>query len=357
VERQASRLRAIMALVMVNVLWGASFPIMKATNLIMEQRWMDYSGIPSPIGVKTFFQVQSACFFIAIRFVFALVLLGLLMSRLFRPMGVTQWRNGALTGIAFSAGFLFQVIALHEIPASRSGFLTSLAVVFTPLLMIVLERRFPRLPVVGGVLLALVGTAILTGVCEFGSPWGLRMTANATQRIGAGDMLTLLAALLFAIQIILIDSFGNQMSPAQLTPGMFLATFAAGSIAFTGMQAAPAAEGALGFWASLLADVPFLSLTVVMSLFCTVVAFYWMNKYQPCVSPAHAALIYTLEPICATAWAMFLPGLVSGLTALDYPSERPGMAILLGGLLVVSGNVLALWPPREVEPARRVVQA
>jgi drug/metabolite transporter (DMT)-like permease len=99
-------------------------------------------------------------------------------------------------------------------------------------------------------------------------------------------------------------------------------------------------------WSDLLVNVPFLALVVVMSVFCTVLAFYWMNRYQAHVTPSQAALIYTLEPIFATVWAMFIPGLISPLIGLDYPSERPGWELGIGGLLVVIGNALALWPTK-----------
>jgi drug/metabolite transporter (DMT)-like permease len=67
-----------------------------------------------------------------------------------------------------------------------------------------------------------------------------------------------------------------------------------------------------------------------------------MNKYQCYVPPAHAALIYTLEPIFATGWAVWLPGLVSPLIGIRYASERPGWETVVGGLLVIAGNGLAL---------------
>ena len=56
-------------------------------------------------------------------------------------MTAAYWVMGAVAGGVYSAGLFLQVVALNDIPASRSGFLTSLAVVFTPLLMIAVDRR------------------------------------------------------------------------------------------------------------------------------------------------------------------------------------------------------------------------
>ena len=97
-------------------------------------------------------------------------------------------------------------------------------------------------------------------------------------------------------------------------------------------------------WAGLLADGPFLALTAITSVFCSALAFWLMNAYQPEVSPVQAASIYTLEPVFATLWAIWLPGVLSPMIGLEYPSERPDLMLVLGGSLIVMGNVVGLGP-------------
>jgi drug/metabolite transporter (DMT)-like permease len=286
--------------------------------------------------------------FLIIRFSLALALVAMFMPELFRGMTSAHWLMGMATGILFSAGMVPQVLGLHAIPASRSGFLTSLSVVFTPLLMITVERRLPRWAVVAGAVVALAGTAVLTGLCEWSGGLSVRLASDASNRFGIWDIMTVLAAFLFAVDIILIDLFSQRMPPGNLTPGMFLATLICASILL--LATIPLANRSLEPIAActrMLADIPFLLLTLSTSVFCTVLAFHLMNKYQAHVSPAHAALIYTLEPIFATLWAMCLPGQISPLVGLDYASERPGWELVMGGLLVVSGNALALAPSRK----------
>jgi drug/metabolite transporter (DMT)-like permease len=288
--------------------------------------------------------VLGAAFYMSVRFAIALALLAVVMPGLFRGLTREHWRLGAYVGLSFAAGSILQIVALNEIPASRSSFLTSLAVVFTPLLMVTVERRWPRPVVLAGVALALAGTAVLTGIVELGGRFGLRTAGEAATRWQLGDTLTTIAAFLFAVQIIQVDLFSRRMPTAQLTPGMFVATMSFGVVTFAAGVIAMPSSTALPARLTLLQDGSFMTLTVVTSLLCTVAAFYLMNKYQPFVTPADAALIYTLEPIFATFWAMWLPGLISPLVGLDYPSEEPGWQLTAGGLLVVAGNVLALWP-------------
>jgi drug/metabolite transporter (DMT)-like permease len=368
------RRRAILALVMVNLLWGISFPAMKATNLLVEAQqagnaqpspadktMLVESAVPRDTLAVATTQVTAACFLITVRFSIALVLLGLFFPRLFRGLTAEHWRMGAWTGLAFAAGFVLQIVGLNYVPASRSGFLTSLTVIFTPIAAVVIERRFPRVSVLFGAAAALVGTGILTGLFELTGPFGLRLASGALGRIGPGDWLTATAAGVFTLQILLIDRYSRRMSAGQLTPGMFVATLGIGVCLFvSGHAMQPPARGAAA-WSGLLADLPFLVLVFVMSVFCTVLAFYWMNKYQAHVSPAQAALIYTLEPVFAALWAMILPDMITSLTnayvhssgaaaatfRLNYVSERPGWELLIGGSLVVLGNLLALLPSRR----------
>ncbi len=340
----ALRRRAMAALVLVNVLWGFSFPSMKMTNQLAALHLQAADDTIAPRAAIERHDGAIAAFYLALRFAMALLLLVLFLPSLFRGMTAAHWLMGATVGTTCAAGSLLQIAALNDLPASRSGFLTSLCVVFTPLLMIVFLRRLPRRAVVGGITLALTGTAILTGVAESFGSRGAALSADTVESLGRGDVLTTLAAAIYAVQILLIDAFSRRMPGAKITPGMFLALVLAGIAAFGWQHARSPAPPSLAAWATVLVDARFLLLTLVTSLFCSVVAFYWMNKYQAYVSPAHAALIYAIEPIFATLWALILPGAISPHLGIDYPSEQPGGRLIVGGLLVVAGNVLAAWP-------------
>jgi drug/metabolite transporter (DMT)-like permease len=366
VNEVSIRQRAIVALVAVNLLWGISFPAMKATNMIMDEHVARHRKPAALQGAndsqfsqhdaadagnattssKAFLhdlveKTVSASFLTVVRFAIAMLILAAFVPRLFLGVSAAQWRMGIWTGFAFAPGFLMQNVGLNYVPASRSGFLTSLSVVFTPLVMIILERRLPRALVLAGIAVGLFGTAILTGLVKVEGA-SLHLAKDAASQLGPGDWLTIVAAFIFTIQILLIDHFSRRMPAGRLTPGMFVATLAIGLIVF-----------AVGYWGSnrnvsvwigLATDLRFLALVTVMSVLCTVLAFHWMNKYQGHVTPAQAALIYTTEPIFATVWAMILPDAIGPLCGIEYASESPGPELLIGGLIIALGNVLALWP-------------
>jgi drug/metabolite transporter (DMT)-like permease len=345
---------------------------MKAVNMIMDEHvGEDYDQHPSQLaklvaesaakrtnqggeaatdyalGFDLLEKTVSASFLTTLRFAIALVLLAIFLPRLFLGNTAAHWRMGIWTGLVFAPGFIMQNVGLNYVPASRSGFLTSLSVVFTPLVLIVLERRLPRWLVLAGVVIGLVGTSILTGLIRIEGPLSLHVPADAFSQFGAGDWLTIAAALIFTIQILLIDRFSRHMPAGRLTVGMFVATLAVGVTLFAIGNCFSSNGDNWPVWNGLVVDIRFLALVTVMSVLCTVLAFHWMNKYQGHVTPAQAALIYTTEPIFATVWAMVLPDIFSPICGIAYASERPGSELLIGGLFIVMGNALALWPERR----------
>src|SRR5579885_359993 len=170
--RTNRRIRAIAALVSVNLLWGLSFPVMRMINRIMERAVPDGTGTRSAAAVIAD-QLSRASFYMALRFAMAMAILAVVMPPVFRRLRRAEWRMGMGVGLPFAAGFLLQVAGLNEIPASRSGFLTSLCVAFTPLLVIAVERRRPRIEVMVGASIAVVGTAFLTGLLVLGGRFGV----------------------------------------------------------------------------------------------------------------------------------------------------------------------------------------
>jgi drug/metabolite transporter (DMT)-like permease len=365
------RRRAIIALVLVNLLWGISFPAMKAINMVMEPSTAGTSDLaersqidlrrglaeivgerggkdgPQSLSMASFnHHVLTASFLTCVRFSVSIALLFITVPRLFYGMTRSHWLMGLGTGLAFAPGLIMQNVGLNYVPASRSGFLTSLTVVTTPLVMIVVERRFPRRLVLVGVVVGLIGTAILTKLIEIDG-LGVRVADDALSQLGPGDWLTIGAAFIFTAQILLIDRFSRRMPAGRLTPGMFVAALGVGAAVFgIGQLFQPDSPDSRS-WVALLIDLRFITIVLVLSVFCTVLAFHWMNKYQAHVTPAQAALIYTTEPIFATIWAMILPNLISRLFEIGYPSERPGRELVIGGLFIVLGNALALWPRPE----------
>ncbi|MFN5918316.1 MAG: EamA family transporter, partial [Planctomycetota bacterium] len=189
----------VIALVVVNALWGFSFPVVKVLNEMSDLHF----GVPHE-HQSTAFRVIVSAWMIATRFTLALVLLGIFWNSLIRNATRQEWLAGFYIGLMFYFGLVLQVIGLATIPASRSGFLTSLTAVFTPLFGALIFRKYPTKSMVLGIALAVVGVVVLTGLVVR-TPMGLGLAPDAADRWTIGDTLTTLGSMFFAFQVLFLD--------------------------------------------------------------------------------------------------------------------------------------------------------
>ena len=107
---------------------------------------------------------------------------------------------------------------------------------------------------------------------------------------------------------------------------------------------APAAGALLVPWTSL----PWVGLTLLLTVFCTLGAFTLMNTWQPKIASTEAGLIYCVEPIFGSLMALCLPALFSRWAGIDYANETATWHLLAGGGLITLANVLLqLRPPAK----------
>lgn len=100
--------------------------------------------------------------------------------------------GGVCCGLALTAAGLFQQFGIMGTTVGKSGFITALYIIFTPILGIFLKRKASLIVWIGA-LAAVVGMYLL---CIDGS-----------LTIGTGDLLVLICSVLFAVHILVIDHF------------------------------------------------------------------------------------------------------------------------------------------------------
>ncbi|MFO0012412.1 MAG: DMT family transporter [Planctomycetota bacterium] len=337
---------AIGALVLVNALWGISFPVVKALNAITDAHF----AIDANAHSNTF-RLLASTWMLATRFTLAFIFLCLFGFRLVARTTRQEWRAGSIIGILFCSGMVLQVIGLATIPASRSGFLTSLTTVFTPMLGVVLFRVYPSKWMVTGAILALIGVMVLTGLVIVDQT-GVYFAQDAAERWTWGDTLTTIASMFFALQVLLLDRYGKQMRSVTLTCGMFATTamLSWGMFAFMwstqGLDPSGGASTQAMDWMRMTASPGYAGSLVILASLCSVISFGLMNRFQPHVSASQAAVIYSLEPVFATSWSLFLPGWLSQWTGLTHANEFWTWSLVVGGGLILIANVFALYPAK-----------
>lgn len=276
-------------------------------------------------GISTWF-VSAAT--VVTRFGSAALLLAL--TGFSRPRA-RELEQGVLIGVFSALGMLLQMDALNFSSASTSAFLTQGYIVILPIATALSTRSWPAAKTVLCVCASSTGLAVLSGF-----DW-------VSLQLGRGETETLLAACSFAVQIWCLGStrYGANR-PRVMSTVMFAC------VAIFLLPVALVSMRGLTQWELLFSTPLALALVFVLSVPCTVVAFSWMNRYQPDVSASEAGVIYGVEPVFASLLALFLPGFLARFARIDYANEQLSARLLLGGALVISANVLLQlnWSPR-----------
>jgi len=270
----------------------------------------------------TFVQVKDAVAiyplfaFLTVRFALASATLAPVAAGRLRGLGKDGLRAGAILGILLAAGFALQTAGLERTTVSSTGVITGLYVLLTPLFALALFRvRIPR-QVWGGVALALVGLALLSGV-EAGS--------------STGDLLVLASTAAQALQIVMVERYANRFDAVALA---FLQT----AVAFALFLAIAVALGDL----SMPRGLTVWSALIVTAVFASAFAYLIQIWAQRRISATRIALIFSLE----TVWAGLFGYLLAG--------DRLGWLGWSGCALIFAGIVLA--EPVAADVLRRLVR-
>jgi drug/metabolite transporter (DMT)-like permease len=312
--------RALAGLLVANLCWGLSFPLIKALAIAV------HAAVPA--GGTAFITVMS----IAPRFVLATVILVLFARRAVAAMTAAEARQGVLLGLTAGAGMYFQNDGLQFTSASVSAFLTQLYAILIPVVVAVRSRRLPP------AIVWLCGALVLAGAGI------LARFDPRSLGLGRGEIETLVSSFFFMGQILVLS---DRRQAANRALPVSAAMFATEALIFSALAfaAAPHAADVLRPWM-----VPsWLGFTALLTVFCTLGSFLLMNRWQPLISATEAGLIYCTEPVFTAILALFLPALFSAWAGFSYPNEVLEWRLLAGGGLITAANVLIQLKPPPVD--------
>jgi drug/metabolite transporter (DMT)-like permease len=264
--------------------------------------------------------------FNAVRFLLGtLVLLPLLPRSGRRPVGTPiagraeTIRAGVLTGLVlFTAGTL-QQYGIVSTTAGKAGFITSLYVVFVPLLGLVFGQRVNRFAWTG-VAMAAVGLYLLS--------------AQGLMNLAPGDGLVLLCAVFWSVHVQMVGAYVHRVPAIRLAIGQF-ATAAVLSIVAAAIFDTP------NWTAMKVVAMPLL----YAGVFSIGIAFTLQVAGQKSARPTDAAIIMSFESVFAAIGGGLLLGERLGLR------ELAGCALILGGGVVAQGGPAATQAVPVAAPA------
>jgi drug/metabolite transporter (DMT)-like permease len=295
IARKPSGWLVDLSLIGVTLIWGATF-------VLVKQALADVSTL----------------LFLTIRFAMASLVLALIFHKRFR--GPHLWhgiRAGLLAGTCLFTGYVLQTFGLRYTSASKTGFITGLAIPLVPLFSSLVYKRAPRMAEILGILAAFTGMALMT-------------IQRDILDINRGDLLVAGCAVAYAFHILVIGRFAASADTGILTVTQIATGMLIGS-ATCWWAEPPHIQWSTTVWIAL----------GVTSLLATALAFSVQTWAQQYSSPTRTALIFSLEPVFA--W------LTSYLVAGEVLSRRGtvGAALILAGILLVELKPFQLGPHPE----------
>ncbi|GAB4471179.1 MAG: DMT family transporter [Elainellaceae cyanobacterium] len=283
---------SVFLLVLSNVIWGSTFPL-----------------------IKTSLGALSPSVLVMARFVIAAIallpLVGFRLRAAYNTSAPAIARSGLskqliIDGIGVSVimfgAFLTQAIGLETAPANRAAFITSLNVILVPIFATLLGRKI-SLRVAIAATLALAGVGLMSW--EGGS-------------LGVGDLWVLGCAACWAVYILRMEQIVQRYNPTMLTTVQLVA-IALLSVLWAAPQARLQTAG-------LAASV---AVILYLGLFATAFTTWTQASAQRHLSATEAAILYTLEPVFASLFAFWWLG------------ESWGLRGWLGGVVILVATVLS----------------
>jgi drug/metabolite transporter (DMT)-like permease len=279
--------KPLLALIFVTAVWGVTF-----------------------VQVKDAVAIYPLFAFLAVRFAIASATLALPAAKRVRGLGRSGAAGGAFLGLLLAAGYALQTAGLERTTVSSTGFITGMYVVLTPLIALLLYRSRIGLAAWGGVVVATVGLAMLSGI-------------HAGSVIG--DLLVLAAAAVYSLQIVLMERYAPRFDALAFT-------FVEMAAAFVGLLVVALALGDLSVphgwtvWGALL----------VTGVFASALGFLVQTWAQRRTSATRTALAFSMEPV----WAAFFGYTLAGdrLGALGWG----GCAAIMAGIVLAEPAAAAV---------------
>ena len=247
----------LLALIAVTAVWGVTF-----------------------VQVKDAVDVYPLFAFLAVRHAIATGALAVAGGRRLLTLGRSGFAAGAVLGGLLGLGIGLQTAGLERTTVSSTGFITGLYVVLTPLFGLLIFRTTVGLEVWAGVVLSVVGLALLSGV-DVGSP--------------VGDLLVLASAAAQALQIVMVERFATRYDAIALTLVQMGACFVGFLVIALALGQLEVPHGRT-VWGAL----------IVTGVFASALAYLIQVWAQRRISAARIAIVFSLETVFAGIFGYWL---------------------------------------------------
>jgi drug/metabolite transporter (DMT)-like permease len=283
-------LSGILALFVVTMVWGTTFPAMKELTANFSPVWI-----------------------ILVRFALAALLLSPFLWRAQRG----DLASGLILGFLLFFCFVFQVEGLALTSSNRNAFICGLNVLVVPLLGVI-KGRLPERRIVLALVLAVGG---LVALCGDGGAWG------------RGDSLALLSAISFGAYVKVMEVRTQRAARLLTVTAAQITTVAVGAAIWLLARDVPrGADDMANYWAYIGHGVARYGINFAyLGVVATAAIISLQSWGQSRTTANEAAVVYAFEPAAAAVFGFFWLG--EELTARGW----------LGAALLISGMIVSQW--------------
>jgi drug/metabolite transporter (DMT)-like permease len=245
------------------------------------------------------------------------LLAGIVFLVILRSKRIPVVRRGVLDGLwlglILAVIFWSQTDGMRFTTTAKSGFITGLYVLFTPIIAVVAGQRIK------------MTTAIGTVIATFGLYLLVHLPGAWWSGWNRGDLETLLCAFLCAIHLILMGKFAKR-TDAWLLAGSQVIVAGLVSMLVTAFLPAPFGYQNVG---AMLTRATVVGPTIFLALGSTVFAFWGQSRAQTQLGPAEAAVLFCIEPVTAA------------ILSVIWLKEPMSTQQAFGGLLIVVAMIVS----------------
>ena len=198
-KKLVKRYIAESGLLLIGILWGMGFVTVK---------------IGLNAGMNTFYLMW-------LRFLGSFVLLSILFRKKIKKVSKDDLKAGVILGIIQYFGYVFQTYGAANTTVGKNAFFTAINVIIVPYIFWILNKKRPDIFSFSASIICLIGVGIMS----------LDSNLNFTH-LNKGDVMTIISAFFFALQVAYTGYFGRKVHPMNLV----LLQMLVGGLMFAGTQ-------------------------------------------------------------------------------------------------------------------------
>ena len=287
---------ATYGLIFVALFWGLGFPALKVVSET----------------IPTFF-------LIAIRFLMASSLLGIIFIKKLKEINKALIRSAFILSVVLFLTYAFATLGIKYTTSAKASFFSCLGLLIIPIIQRTLYKESIHKRVAISIIICTVGLFLIS------------YTKGMGFNLASGDIICLGCSVMGAFHVVFTGRVANHQDPALLaTVQLFFISIWSFVTAFL-LEDFPQSIPYLHWW-----------VLIYLAIFCTAVAFVFQAACQRYINPSRTGVIFAIEPVSGAIFSALLLG------------DHLGVNGIIGGAMIFSSLIFMETKVRSTESLNQI---